>query len=163
MQTSGTATVATVPLPDDLSGIVIESLDVPATTVDAASPVLGVSAPRGAEDVHPSLVKPREHGEEEGALRYVENRDLVERGVVPPCKEDRWQAGQEGVHHSASHDGGTAGVGDVASSKVVVGSIASPRFSRLLTGSPRTVAGGPGLSVAATGILFICCTLFGSC
>ena len=82
------ATVATAPLPDDLSGIAIESFDVPATTVDAVSPVFEVSVRREGEDV-PPYVENREHEGKEGVLLSGENRHLVEReDVTPPRKTE---------------------------------------------------------------------------
>ena len=104
------ATVVTAPLPDDLSGITTESLDVSAATFDAVSLVLEVLASRVGEDVPPC------------------RRQNMQQKKMPPSVEDTGHAAKEDAAPSVENEGGTTG-GDVPSTRTVVSGVASPRFA----------------------------------
>ena len=156
------ATVATTALPDDLSGIVIDSLVAPVASVDVISSSLGQAVPRGGEDVPPSEgEKDRaKEGEkdkvEEGDanLPVVKSLDVPGRTGVPPVEESREVDQQPVVAQRATREGIVVESDPLP--KVGVDSVLSPRFTRFLTESSKRIAGGLGFPAAMSGNLFVC-------
>ena len=161
------ATVATTALPDDLSGIVIDSLVAPVASVDVISSSLGQAVPHGGEDVPPSegekdIVREGEKDNvEEGDanLPVVKGLDVPGQTGVPPVEESREVDQQPVDAQRATHES-IVGESDLLP-KVGVDSVLSPRFTRFLTESPKRVAGGLGFPAAMSGNLFVCKILFG--
>ena len=153
------ATVATTALPDDLSGIVIDSLVAPVASVDVISPSLGQAVPRGGEDVPPSEGEKDKIGEGDANLPVVKGLDVPGRTGVPPVEESKEVDQQPVVAQRATHEE-IAGVSDPLP-KVGVDSVMSPRFTRFLTESPKRITGGLGFPAAVSGNLFVCKVLVG--
>ena len=155
------ATAATTTaLPDDLSGIFIDSLVAPVASVDVISPSLGQAVPRGGEDVPPSEGERDRIEEGDANLPVVKGLELPGQTGVPPVEESREVDQQPVVAQGATHDEEVAGVNDPLP-KVGVDSVLSPRFTRFLTESPKRIAGGLGFSAAVSGNLFVCKVLVG--
>ena len=152
--------VAATALPDDLSGIVIDSLVAPVASVVVISPSLGQAVPRGDEDVPPSEGERDRIEEGDANLPVVKGLELTGQTGVPPVEESREVDQQPVVAQRATHDEEVAGVSDPLP-KVGVDSVSSPRFTRFLTESPKRIAGGLGFSAAVSGNLFVCKGLVG--